>query len=76
MNEAQIEERFHLLEQEIGLTGEGLENLKRESRAEIDALRLEVEVLQRCLYHLHPESRAQFEAIKAEVLQQVNPEAT
>ncbi len=58
------------------MTGKGLENLKRESRAEIDALRLEVEVLQRCLYHLHPESQAQFDAIKAEVLQQVNPEAT
>lgn len=76
MNEAQLEERFHLLEQEVALTGESLENLQRDSRAEIDALRLEVTVLQRCLYHLYPESQAAFDAIKADVIQQVNPETT
>jgi len=76
MNEAQIEEQFHLLQQEITLTGEAMETLKRDHRAEIDALRLEVEVLQRCLRHLHPDERREIDRIRAEVIQQVNPEAT
>jgi hypothetical protein len=76
MNEPQIEEQFHLVQQELTLTGEAVETLKRDSRAEIDALRLEVEVLQRCLRHLHPDAQGQIDRIREEVVQEVNPEAT
>ncbi len=76
MNEAQSEEQLHLLQQEIILTGEAVETLKRDNRAEIDALRLEVEVLQRCLRNLHPDEVGQIDRIRTEVVRQVNPEAT
>ena len=45
MTEAQSAEQFRLLQQEIVLAGEAVETLKRDQRAAIDALRLEVEVL-------------------------------
>lgn len=76
MNEAQLEEQVHLLQQELTLAGEAVETLKRDHRAEIDALRLEVEVLQRCLSHLHPDELSEIDRIRAEAIQQVNPEAT
>lgn len=74
--EPQIEEQFHLLQQEITLTGDAVEALKRDHRAEIDALRLEVEVLRRCLRRFHPDELNEIDRIRAEVVQQVNPEAT
>ena len=76
MNDPIFEEKLHLLQQEITLTGEAVETLQRDNRAEIDALRLEVEVLQRCLRHLHPDALSQIDRIRAEVVQEVNPEAT
>jgi hypothetical protein len=50
MKEAEITEQFRLFQQAIVLAGEAVETLKREQRAAIDALRLEVEVLKRCLF--------------------------
>lgn len=76
MSEQPVEEQLHLLQQEVTLTGESVETLKRDNRAEIDALRLEVEVLRRCLRHLHPDALSQIDRIRAEVVQEVNPEAT
>jgi len=49
MTEVQSAEQLRLLQQEIVLAGEAIETLKRDQRAAIDALRLEVEVLKRCL---------------------------
>ena len=55
MTEAQSTEQLRLLQQEIVLAGEAVETLKREQRAAIDALRLEVEMLKRCLVQVHPD---------------------
>jgi hypothetical protein len=55
MKEAEITEQFRLFQQAIVLAGEAVETLQREQRAAIDALRLEVEVLKRCVFQLHPE---------------------
>jgi hypothetical protein len=49
MKEAESAEQFRLLQQAIVLAGEAVETLKRDQRAEIAALRLDVEVLKRCL---------------------------
>ena len=76
MKEAEIAEQFRLLQQEIVLAGEAVETLKRDQRAEIDALRLEVEVLKRCLLQVHPELAAQFEAIRATLIREFDPEAS
>ena len=76
MKEAEIEEKFRLLQQEVTLAGEAADTLKRDHRAEIDALRLEIEVLQRCILMLHPELQERLASLRAEVLQKVDPEAT
>jgi hypothetical protein len=68
MTEAQSAEQLRLLQQEIVLAGEAIETLKRDQRAAIAALRLEVEVLKRCLLQVHPELAAQFEAIRATLI--------
>lgn len=76
MQEAGIEEQFRLLQQEVALAGETVDTLRRDHRAEIDALRLEIKVLQHCLLFLHPELQERLAAIRAEVVQTIDPEAT
>ena len=76
MTEAPSAEQFRLLQQEIVLAGEAVETLKRDQRAAIDALRLEVEVLKRCLCQVHPELATQFEAIRATLIREFDPEAS
>lgn len=75
MKEAEIEEQFRLLQQEVVLAGEAIETLKRDQRAEIDALRLDIEVLKRCLFQLHPGFAAQFETVRATTIREIDPEA-
>ena len=76
MKEAEITEQFRLFQQEILLAGEAVETLKREQRAALDALRLEVEVLKRCVCQVHPELAAQFETIRATLIREYDPEAS
>ena len=76
MTEAQGAEQFRLLQQEIILAGEAVETLKRDQRAAIAALRLEVEVLKRCVFQVHPELAAQFEAIRATLIREFDPEVS
>jgi hypothetical protein len=76
MKEAENTEQLRLLQQEIVLAGEAIETLKRDQRAAIDALRLEVEVLKRCLCQVHPELATQYEAIRATLIREFDPEAS
>ncbi len=74
MREGEVEKQLKLLQQEIALTGHELDGLKREQRATMNALRLEVEALRRCLERLHPDSRECLAALRAEVIQETDPE--
>jgi hypothetical protein len=76
MKEAEFDEQFRLFQQAIVLAGEAVETLKREQRAAIDALRLEVEVLKRCVCQVHPELAAQFETTRATLIREFDPEAS
>lgn len=76
MTEAPSAEQFRLLQQEIVLAGEAIETLKRDQRATMAALRLEVEVLKCCVCQVHPELAAQFETIRATLLREFDPEAS
>lgn len=75
MREREIQKQLKVLQQEIALAGEDLEALRRDQRALIDGLRLEVEALRRCLERLHPDSVGCLDAVRAEVLQEIDPEA-
>ena len=76
MTEAQSAEQLRLLQQEIVLAGEAIETLKRDQRAAIDALRLEVEVLKRCVLQVHPELAAHVETMRATLIREFDPEAS
>jgi hypothetical protein len=76
MKEAEIAEQFRLFQQAIVLAGEAVETLKRDQRAAIDALRLEVEVLKRCLLQVHPERAAHVETMRATLIREFDPEAS
>jgi hypothetical protein len=75
MREREIQKQFKVLQQEIALAGEDLEALRRDQRALMDGLRLEVEALRRCLERLHPDSVKCFATVRAEVIQEIDPEA-
>lgn len=68
-------EQLRLLQQELTSTGETLDTLKRDHRADLDALRLDIEVLRRCLIMLHPDFAARFDAVRAQVVRDTDPEA-
>jgi hypothetical protein len=76
MKEAEIAEQFRLFQQAIVLAGEAVETLKRDQRAAIDALRLEAEVLKRCLCQVHPELAAHVETMRATLIREFDPEAS
>ena len=76
MQEAEITEQFRLFQQAIVLAGEAVETLQREQRAAIATLRLEVEVLKRCVFQLHPELATQFETMRADLIREFDPEAS
>ncbi len=76
MKEAESTEQFRLFQQAIVLAGEAVETLKRDQRAAIAALRLEVELLKHCLFQVHPELAAQLETIRATLIREFDPEAS
>jgi hypothetical protein len=76
MKEVEIDEQFRLLQQAIILAGEAVERLKRDQRAAIDALRLDMEVLKRCLLQVHPELAAHVEPMRATLIREFDPEAS
>ena len=76
MKEVESAEQFRLLQQEIVLAGEAVETLKRDQRAAIDALRLDVEVLKRCLLQVRPELAAHVETMRATLIREFDPEAS
>jgi hypothetical protein len=76
MKEAESAEQFRLFQQAILLAGEAVETLKRDQRAAIDVLRLDVEVLKRCLLQVHPELATHFETMRATLIREFDPEAS
>jgi hypothetical protein len=75
MPETRIEEQLSLLQQQTVLAGEEIETLRLNCRAEIDALRLEIEALWRCLHLVHPDMAKRFAAVRAEAIHTTDPEA-
>jgi hypothetical protein len=76
MPETRIEEHLSLLQQQTVLAGEAIETLRLNSRAEIDALRLEIEALWRCLHLMHPDMAKRFAAVRAEAIRTTDPEVS
>jgi hypothetical protein len=76
MKEAESAEQFRLFQQAILLAGEAVETLKRDQRAALAALRLDVEVLKRCVFQVHPELDAHVEPMRATLIREFDPETS
>jgi hypothetical protein len=74
MKDTYIDEQLRLLQQQMVVVGETLESLQLETRAAIDAVHLEIEVLRRCLHLVHPDMAASFAAVRTEVIHTMDPE--
>ena len=75
MHEGELNEQLRFLQQEITLAGEAIATLKREQRAETDALRFEIALLRRCVLFFHPTLQEEWGKIRAAELQHLDPEA-
>jgi hypothetical protein len=75
MKEKEVEKQLNILQREIAINGEELEALRRDQRAAMDTLRLEVEMLRRCLIRLYPDFKKCMVTLRDEAAQEINPEA-
>jgi hypothetical protein len=74
MKDIHSDEQLRLLQQQMVVAGEALETLQLDTRATIDALRLEIEVLRRCLHLVHPDMAEPFAVARAEAIHTTDPE--
>jgi hypothetical protein len=75
MEEKQIEQRVHLLQQEVEAAVALVEQVKLNCAAATDALKIEIEVLRRFMEHAYPDFPRRYTELRAQVLQAVNPES-
>jgi hypothetical protein len=76
MEERDIQQRFHLLQQEVESAVSLIGDAKINSTAAIDALKIEVEVLRRFMERYHPDFAPRYAELRAQVIQEMNPEWT
>jgi hypothetical protein len=69
MNDAEIEQRFHLLQKEIEATGSLLTDSKVDLIAAIDSLRIEVEILKSYMERYHPSFGETYPAMRQRAIQ-------
>ena len=74
MEEKQIEQRFHLLQQEVEAAGALVEQAKLNCAAATEALKIEIEVLRRFMEHAYPDFPHRYAELRAQVRHSVNPE--
>jgi len=74
MEEKDIKQRFHVLQQEVEAAVSLIGDTKLNNTAAIDALKIEVEVLRRSMERYYPDFAPRYAALRAQVIQEVNPE--
>jgi hypothetical protein len=74
MKDTHTDEQRRLLQQQMVVVGETIESLQLETRAAIDSIYLEIEVLRRCLHLVYPDMAESFAAVRTEVIHTTDPE--
>jgi hypothetical protein len=74
MEEKQIEQRFHLLQQEVEAAVALVEQAKLNCAAATDALKIEIEVLRCFMEHAYPDFPHRYIELRAQARHAVNPE--
>jgi hypothetical protein len=74
MEDAEIEQRFHLMQKEIEATASLMKQSKLDLMAAIDSLRIELEALKSYMDRYHPSFSESYSKIREEAVQGVDPE--
>jgi hypothetical protein len=74
MEEKEIQQRFHLLQQEVDAATSLVDEVRLNFAAAVDALKIEVEVLCRAMERADPDFARRYAELRAQVIQEVNPE--
>jgi hypothetical protein len=76
MEELDLKQQLHLLQQQIEAIASLLEDTKLSLVSRIDTIELEVEALRRFLGHVHADFPRRYPALRREVVREVDPEWT
>ena len=74
MEDADIEQRFHLMQKEIEATVSLTTECKIDLTAAIDSLKIELEVLKSYMERYHPGFAESYPKFKEEAIQAIDPE--
>ena len=74
MEDKELQQRFHLLHQEVEAAVSLVEDVKLNCKTATDALKIEIEILRRFMERYHPEFARRYPELRAEVVQEVDPE--
>jgi hypothetical protein len=76
MEEKEIQQRFHLLQQEVDAATSVVEEVRLNFAAVADALKIEVEVLRQYMESYDPDFARRYAELRAQVIHELNPEWT
>lgn len=74
MQDADIQQRFHLMQKEIEATVSLLKEAKLDLTAAVDSLKLELEVMKIFMERYHPDFRGSYPKLREEAMQVIDPE--
>jgi hypothetical protein len=74
MEDADIEQRFHLMQKELEVSVSLITECKLDLIAAIDSLRIEVELLKGYMERFHPGFAESYPKFKEEAIQAIDPE--
>ena len=74
MEDADLEQRFHLMQKEIEATASLMTQSKLDLMANIDSLRIELEVLKTYMERYHPGFAESYPKFREEAIQAIDPE--
>jgi len=76
MEEKELQQRFHLLQQEVEAAISLVEEVRLNYAAAVDALKIEVEVLRRFMNGYDPDFARRYDELRGQVIHEINPEWT
>lgn len=74
MEDADIEQRFHLMQKEIEATVSILKEARRDLMTAADSLKLELEIIRMFMEEYHPGFTEAYPKLREEVMRSVDPE--
>jgi hypothetical protein len=74
MQDADIEQRFHLMQREFEAAVSFMRGAKIDLTAAIDSLKIEIEILKIYMERYHPEFAESYTKLREEAIQAIDPE--